>query len=152
HEWRFRTRGAARSADHRRDDVRDSFAPLGRCRAVFAHELGDQRRRTGGGATHAPARNAVTEKWVLLTTVYTCLDAHTIRATMEEEGIAVLGRGCRGGVWGRGFQGPISEGAEVLVRESALARARELMPSESPTDDASDGLSDDYADDGSDEP
>jgi hypothetical protein len=94
----------------------------------------------------------VTEKWVLLTTVYTGLDVDTIRATMEEEGIPVLVRGYQVGMWGSGFQGPISEGADVMVPESALARARELLPGESPPDDLSDDLSDGSADDRSDEP
>jgi hypothetical protein len=72
----------------------------------------------------------VTEKWVLLTTVYTGLDADTIRALMEGEGIPVLVRGYQVGMWGSAFQGPISEGAEILVPASALARARELLPEE----------------------
>lgn len=72
----------------------------------------------------------MTEKWALLRTVYTGLDADTIRATMELEGIPVLVRGYQVGMWGSGFQGPINEGAEVLVPESALERARELLPDE----------------------
>jgi hypothetical protein len=72
----------------------------------------------------------VTEKWALLRTVYTGLHADTIRATMELEGIPVLVRGYQVGMWGSGFQGPINEGAEVLVPESALERARELLPDE----------------------
>ena len=72
----------------------------------------------------------MTEKWVLLKTVYTGLDADTIRAIMEGEGIPVLVRGLQVGMWGSAFQGPISEGADVLVPESALARARELLPEE----------------------
>lgn len=72
----------------------------------------------------------MTEKWALLKTVYTGLDADTIRAVMEEEGIPVLVRGYQVGMWGSGFQGPISEGADVLVPESALDRARELLPDE----------------------
>ena len=72
----------------------------------------------------------MTEKWVLLKTVYSGLDVDTIRATMEEEGIPVLVRGYQVGMWGSAFQGPISEGADVLVPESALERAREMLPEE----------------------
>ena len=39
-----------------------------------------------------------------------------------------LVKGYQVGMWGSGFQGPISEGAEVLVPGSALERARELLP------------------------
>jgi len=70
------------------------------------------------------------EKWVLLKTVYTGLDADTIRAMMEAEGIPVLVRGYQVGMWGSAFQGPINEGADVLVPASALERARELLPEE----------------------
>lgn len=73
----------------------------------------------------------MTEKWALLKTVYTGLDADTIRATLEIEGIPVLVRGYQVGMWGSGFQGPINEGADVLVPESALERARELLPDDS---------------------
>jgi hypothetical protein len=72
----------------------------------------------------------VTEKWAKLTTVYSGLDADTIRAMMEDEGIPVLVRGYQVGMWGSAFQGPISEGADILVPESALDRARELLPEE----------------------
>ena len=68
------------------------------------------------------------EQWALLTTVYSGLAADTIRATLELEGIPALVRGYQIGLFGSGFQGPLSEGAEVLVPESALARARELLP------------------------
>jgi hypothetical protein len=75
----------------------------------------------------------VTEKWALLKTVYTGLEADTIRTTLELEGIPVLVRGYQVGMWGSAFQGSLSEGADVLVPESALDRARELIP-----DDAED--------------
>jgi hypothetical protein len=74
----------------------------------------------------------VTEKWALLRTVYTGLEADTIRATLEAEGIPVLVRGYQVGMWGSAFQGPISEGADVLVPESALERARDLLPDDEP--------------------
>jgi len=73
----------------------------------------------------------MTERWALLTTVYSGLEVDTIRAALEEEGVPVLVRGYQVGMWGGGFQGPISEGAKVLVPESALERARELLPPES---------------------
>jgi hypothetical protein len=70
----------------------------------------------------------MSERWALLTTVYSGLAADTVRVTLELEGIPVLVRGYQVGMFGSGFQGPISEGAEILVPESALARARELVP------------------------
>jgi len=73
----------------------------------------------------------MTDHWALLTTVYSGLEVDTIRAALEEEGIPVLVRGYQVGMWGGGFQGPISEGAKVLVPESALERARDLLPPES---------------------
>jgi len=60
--------------------------------------------------------------------VYSGLAADTLRATLELEGIPVLVRGYQVGMFGSGFQGPINEGAEILVPESALSRARELLP------------------------
>jgi len=74
----------------------------------------------------------VLNQWALLTIVYTGLEADTIRATMELEGIPVLVQGYQVGMWGSAFQGPISEGAKVLVPESALERARELLPDDPP--------------------
>lgn len=68
------------------------------------------------------------QQWARLTTVYSGLEADTIRATLELEGIPVLVRGYQVGMFGSGFQGPITEGAEILVPESALVRARELLP------------------------
>jgi hypothetical protein len=70
----------------------------------------------------------MSEQWAVLTTVYTGLEADTARATLETEGIPVLVRGFGVGIFGLGFQGPIPDGAEVLVPESALERARELVP------------------------
>lgn len=70
----------------------------------------------------------MTEQWALLTTVYTGLDVDLVRATLETEGIPVLVRGFQVGMFGTGFQGPMNEGAEILVPESALERARELVP------------------------
>lgn len=70
------------------------------------------------------------ERWAKLTTVYTGLDADTLRATLELEGIPVLVRGYQVGMWGSGFQGPISEGADVMVPESTLERARDFLPDE----------------------
>lgn len=72
----------------------------------------------------------MTEQWTLLTTVYSGLAADTVRATLELEGIPVLVKGYQVGMWGSGFQGSISEGADVMVPESALERARELVPDE----------------------
>jgi hypothetical protein len=70
----------------------------------------------------------VTEQWALLTTVYTGLDVDLVRATLETEGIPVLVRGFQVGMFGTAFQGPINQGAKILVPESALERARELVP------------------------
>jgi hypothetical protein len=68
------------------------------------------------------------EQWARLTTVYTGLEADTLKATLELEGIPVLVKGYQVGMWGSGFQGSISEGADVMVPESALERARDLLP------------------------
>jgi len=72
------------------------------------------------------------QQWALLTTVYSGLEVDTIRATLELEGIPALVRGYQVGMFGGGFQGPITEGAEILVPESALSRARELFPEPDP--------------------
>jgi Putative prokaryotic signal transducing protein len=74
------------------------------------------------------------EQWVVLTTVYSGLEVDTMRALLESEGIPVLVRGYQVGMWGSGFQGPISEGASVLVPESALDQARDLLPDDSDTE------------------
>ena len=68
------------------------------------------------------------EQWALLMTVYSGLEVDTIRATLELEGIPALVRGYQVGMFGGGFQGPITEGAEILVPESAFSRARDLFP------------------------
>jgi hypothetical protein len=70
----------------------------------------------------------MSQQWARLTMVYSGLAVDTIRATLELEGIPVLVRGYQVGMFGSGFQGPISEGAEILVPESALDAARELVP------------------------
>jgi len=70
----------------------------------------------------------MSQQWALLTKVYSGLAVDTTRATLELEGIPVLVRGYQIGMFGGGFQGSLSEGAEILVPESALARARELVP------------------------
>jgi hypothetical protein len=69
----------------------------------------------------------MSQQWARLTTVYSGLAVDTIRATLELEGIPVLVRGYQVGMFGSGFQGPITEGAEILVPESALDTARELV-------------------------
>ena len=70
----------------------------------------------------------MSEQWVVLTTVFTGLHADTLKALLEQEGIPVLVKGYQVGMWGSGFQGSISEGADVMVPESALEHARELLP------------------------
>jgi hypothetical protein len=70
----------------------------------------------------------MSQQWARLTTVYSGLAVDTIRATLELEDIPVLVRGYQVGMFGSGFQGPINEGAEILVPEGALERARELIP------------------------
>lgn len=72
------------------------------------------------------------EQWARLTTVYSGLEVDTLRAMLELEGIPVLVRGYQVGMWGSAFQGPITEGADVLVPESALERARDLLPDDTP--------------------
>jgi hypothetical protein len=68
------------------------------------------------------------EQWARLTTVYTGLEADTLKGMLELEGIPVLVKGYQVGMWGSGFQGSIPEGADVLVPESALERARDMLP------------------------
>jgi len=70
----------------------------------------------------------MSQQWARLTTVYSGLAVDTVRATLELEGIPVLVRGYQVGMFGSGFQGPITEGAEILVPESAFERAQELVP------------------------
>jgi hypothetical protein len=70
----------------------------------------------------------MTEQWALLTKVFSGLEVDTVRATLEQEGIPALVRGFAVGMFGGGYQGPISDGAEILVPESALERARDLIP------------------------
>ena len=69
-------------------------------------------------------------QWAVVTKVFTGLEVDTIRAALEQEGIPVLVRGFGVGIFGSGFQGPIADGAEVLVPDDALDRARELVYSE----------------------
>lgn len=68
------------------------------------------------------------EQWALLTTVYSGLEVDTIRATLELEEIPALVRGFAVGMFGSAYQGPIADGAEILVPASALERARDLVP------------------------
>ena len=70
----------------------------------------------------------MSEQWALLTTVYTGLEVDIVRATLELDGIPALVRGFGVGMFGGAYQGPINDGAEILVPASALERARELLP------------------------
>jgi hypothetical protein len=70
----------------------------------------------------------MTEQWALLTKVFSGLEVDTVRATLEEAGIPALVSGFSVGMFGGGYQGPINDGAEIFVPESALGRARDLIP------------------------
>ena len=74
----------------------------------------------------------MTQQWVLLTKVFSGLEVDTIRGALELEGIPALVRGFGVGIFGGGFQGPINDGAEILVPENALERARDLIPDADP--------------------
>ena len=69
----------------------------------------------------------MTQQWAHLTKVFSGLDADTVKATLELEGIPALVRGFGVGIFGGAFQGPVTDGIEILVPESALERARELI-------------------------
>jgi len=81
----------------------------------------------------------MSDRWALLTKVYTGLDVDMLKATLELEGIPVLVKGYQVGMWGSAFQGSMSEGAEVFVPESALQHARDLLPDDDAADIDSSG-------------
>jgi hypothetical protein len=69
----------------------------------------------------------MTNQWARVLKVYTGLDADTARATLELEHIPVLVRGYSVGMFGSAFQGSVPDGVEILVPESELERARDLL-------------------------
>ena len=72
----------------------------------------------------------MTEQWAHLITVYTGLDVDVVRGALEVENIPVLVRGEQIGMFGAGFQGALTRGAEVLVPQAALERARAIIAGE----------------------
>jgi len=79
----------------------------------------------------------MTEQWTHLMTVYSGLDVDVVRGALERENIPVLVRGEQIGMFGAGFQGPLTRGAELLVPAGALDRARAIVGGEGddPADD-----------------
>lgn len=72
----------------------------------------------------------MTEQWTHLMTVYSGLDVDVVRGALEQEHIPVLVRGEQVGMFGAGFQGPLTRGAELLVPAGALERARAIVAGE----------------------
>jgi hypothetical protein len=69
----------------------------------------------------------VEPRWVVLDSFGSGLEADIARQTLEAEAIPVLVRGNQAGIFGGAFQGPVIGGVELLVPETELARARELV-------------------------
>ncbi|HEU4630102.1 MAG TPA: DUF2007 domain-containing protein [Gemmatimonadaceae bacterium] len=67
-------------------------------------------------------------QWVPFRTVGTVLEAELVRQSLEAGDIPVLVRGNHSGIFGGAYQGAVPGGIELLVPESALARARALVP------------------------
>ncbi len=91
----------------------------------------------------------MTEQWAHLMTVYSGLDVDVVRGALELENIPVLVRGEQVGMFGAGFQGPLTRGAELLVPAGALERARAIVAGEG--GDLDDSDSDSESDSDSDE-
>lgn len=66
-------------------------------------------------------------RWVTLTEVAAGFEADLLREELEAEGIPVLLRGLKAGIYGGGFQGAIIGGVEVQVPSPELERAREIL-------------------------
>jgi len=72
----------------------------------------------------------MTEQWAHLITVYSGFDLDIVRGALELEHIPVLVRGEQVGMYGAGSRGPLTRGAEVLVPQTALERARAIIGGE----------------------
>ena len=68
-----------------------------------------------------------TPRWATLGVFPSGLAADIARQTLEEAEIPVLVRGDHAGIFGPGFQGSVGGGIEVLVPDSALEHAREIL-------------------------
>jgi hypothetical protein len=66
------------------------------------------------------------ERFVLLATFATGLDADVAKAALELEGIPVLVKGPQVGMFGASFQGNVLGGVELHVPAGALPRAQAL--------------------------
>lgn len=67
------------------------------------------------------------DRWVVLGSFSTTLEAEMVKQTLEADEIPVLIRGSYAGVFGGAYQGPVPGGIELMVPESELERARTLV-------------------------
>jgi hypothetical protein len=69
-----------------------------------------------------------TTEWVQLASFNTGLEADIVRVALEAEEIPVLVKGDQPGIFGASYQGVVTGGVALFVPDTALVRARELMP------------------------
>jgi hypothetical protein len=65
--------------------------------------------------------------WAPLGSYGSLFEADQVRVVLEAENIPVLVRGTQVGLFGAGFQGPVTGGVHLFVPSTALERARELL-------------------------
>jgi len=70
---------------------------------------------------------ASNDQWVAVQSFSTGLEAEMAQQVLEQAGIPSLLRSDRAGVFGLTFQGPVPGGVTVVVPDSAVAQARELL-------------------------
>jgi hypothetical protein len=65
--------------------------------------------------------------WVTLTTCTTVFEAEMVRQQLEGEGIPVLVKGAKPGIFGPGFQGAVPGGVDVCVPSPEVDAARAVL-------------------------